>query len=184
MDNIQFWIWAIVVVVSLIARSRKKQQQEGTPTFGGDEPFNNPSQPTAKPVSFEDLLREIQASKPATTPTPVPAPAKVFTPAKRPEFVDYDDELEEEVVEERVDYRKRDQDKTFETYEKAKQAAFNRPSLEETMKIEDTEVRFGQFKGYQQENQVVPALAYVKDLQDTEGFKKAFILSEILNRKF
>ncbi len=182
MDNIQFWIWLIIIVVSFLARNRKKKQEEGTPTFGGDEPFNSPSQPTQKPVSFEDLLREIQASKPTSSPDP--APVKVPVTVKRAEYVDYDDDLEEEAVVERVDYRKRDQDRTFETYEKAKQAAFNRPSLEETMKLEDTEVKFGQFKGYQQDSQVVPALAYVKDLQDPEGFKKAFILSEILNRKF
>jgi len=182
MENIKFWIWLIAIVAYFVARSKKKKSDESTPTFGGDEPFNSPSQPTQKPVSFEDLLREIQASKPANTPAP--APVKMPVPVKRAEYVDYDDDLEEEAVVERVDYRKRDQDRTFETYEKAKQAAFNRPSLEETMKLSDTEVKFGQFKGYQQENQAVPALAYVKDLQDPEGFKKAFILSEILNRKF
>ncbi len=186
MDSIQFWIWLIVIVVTFLARSKKKQSDESTPTFGGDEPFNSPSQPTQKPVSFEDLLREIQASKPApSSPSlPAPIPAKAPVTVKKQDYIDYDDDLEEEEVVERVDYRKRDQDKTFETYEKAKQAAFNRPSLEETMKIEDTVVKFGQFKGYQQESQAVPALAYVKDLQDPEGFKKAFILSEILNRKF
>jgi hypothetical protein len=183
MDNLQFWIWLIVIVVTFLVRNKKKQSTEGTPTFGGDEGLNRPSQPTQKPVSFEDLLREIQASKPATAP-PAPTPYKMPAPAKRAGYVDYDDDLEEEAVAERVDYRQRDQDQTFQTYEKAKQAAFNRPSLEETMKISDTEVKFGQFKGYKQEDQVVPALAYVKDLQDPEGFKKAFILSEILNRKF
>lgn len=183
MDNIQFWIWLIVIVVTFLSRFKKKQTDGGTPTFGGDEPFNNPSEPTQKPVSFEDLLREIQASKPSPAPAPTTSIKSLIT-AKKQDFVDYDDDLEEEAVTERVDYRVRDQDKTFETYEKAKQAAFNRPSLEETMKLEDTEVKFGQFKGYQQDSQVVPALAYVKDLQDPEGFKKAFILSEILNRKF
>jgi len=69
-------------------------------------------------------------------------------------------------------------------YEKAKQEAFNRASLEETMKIEDTVVRFGQFKGYQQDKEVNVLAEYVKDLQDPAGFKKAFILSEVLNRKF
>ena len=52
------------------------------------------------------------------------------------------------------------------------------------MKLEDTVVKFGQFKGYQQDTKVNVAAAYVKDLQDPEGFRKAFILSEILNRKF
>ncbi len=172
MDNLQFWIWLIVIVVTFLARNKKKQQTGGPPTFGGEEVLDKPTQ---KPVSFEDLLREIQASK---------APAPVLAPAKQTDYVDYDDDLEEEAVAERVDYSQRDRDRTFETYEKAKQAAFNRPSLEETMRVEDTVVKFGQFRSYQQENEVVPAAAFVKDLQDPEGFKKAFIMSEILNRKF
>ncbi len=121
------------------------------------------------------MLREIQASK---VPQPIPVTQK------KQEYVDYDDELEEEAVTERVDYSKRDRDSTFQTYERAKQDAFNRASLEETMKIEDTVVRFGQFKGYQQDTEVNVLAEYVKDLQDPAGFKKAFILSEVLNRKF
>jgi hypothetical protein len=98
--------------------------------------------------------------------------------------VNYEDDLEEEGVSEKTDYNQRDYDKTVETYEKAKQSAFNRLSLEETMKVEDTMVRFGQFKGYQQDTEVNVLAEYVKDLKDPAGFKKAFILSEVLNRKF
>ncbi len=173
MDNIQFWIWLIVIVVTFLARGKKKKPQDEPTSY--NERTNTPPE-SSKPISFEDLLREIQSSK-------VPMPAPIID--KKQEYIDYDDDLEEEeAVVEKVDYRQRDQDKTFETYEKAKQAAFNRPSLEETMKVEDTVVRFGQFKSYEQDNQVIPALAYVKDLQNPEGFKKAFILSEILTRKF
>jgi hypothetical protein len=174
MDNIQFWIWLIVIIVTFLARAKKKKPEGDPTTFGGD-PIDKRIDPADKPISFEDLLREIQASK-------APLPAPVVT--KKQEYVDYDDELEEEAVTERVDYSKRDQDNTFQTYERAKQDAFNRASLEETMKIEDTVVRFGQFKGYQQDTEVNMLAEYVKDLQDPAGFKKAFILSEVLNRKF
>ncbi|MCA4896336.1 MAG: hypothetical protein ING84_15155 [Cytophagales bacterium] len=174
MDNIQFWIWLIVIIVTFIARAKKKKPEGDTTTFGG-EPIDRRTSPAEKPISFEDLLREIQASK-------APQPAPITT--KKQEYVDYDDELEEEAVTERVDYSKRDQDNTFQTYERAKQDAFNRASLEETMKIEDTVVRFGQFKGYQQDTEVNVLAEYVKDLQDPNGFRKAFILSEVLNRKF
>ncbi len=174
MDNIQFWIWLIVIIVTFIARAKKKKP-EGDPTSFGGEPIDRRASPVDKPISFEDLLREIQASK-------APQPAPITN--KKQEYVDYDDELEEEAVSERVDYSKRDQDNTFQTYERAKQDAFNRASLEETMKIEDTVVRFGQFKGYQQDKEVNVLAEYVKDLQDPAGFKKAFILSEVLNRKF
>jgi hypothetical protein len=172
MDNIQFWIWLIVIIVTFIARAKKKKP-EGQPYQGGE--VAERQQDTQKPISFEDLLREIQGNK---APQPVPIQPK------KAEYVDYDDELEDEGVFEKVDYSKRDQDKTFETYEKAKQEAFNRKSLEETMKVEDTIVRFGQFKGYQQDKEVNVLAEYVKDLQDPAGFKKAFILSEVLNRKF
>jgi len=174
MDNIQFWIWLIVIIVTFIARAKKKKPESDPTTFGG-EPIDRQTGPADKPISFEDLLREIQASK---APQPIPVTQK------KQEYVDYDDELAEEAVAERIDYSKRDQDNTFQTYEKAKQEAFNRASLEETMKIEDTVVRFGQFKGYQQDKEVNVLADYVKDLQDPAGFKKAFILSEVLNRKF
>jgi hypothetical protein len=57
-DNAQFWIWLIIIAVTLISRAFKKkpeQSEHNQPEFGG--PQEN------KPISFEDLLREIQASK-------------------------------------------------------------------------------------------------------------------------
>jgi hypothetical protein len=175
MDNIQFWIWLIVIVVTFLARAKKKKPQD-EPTSYGEQTINRNPEPAQKPISFEDLLREIQATK---APQPKPVPQKTI------EYTDYDDDIEEEVEQaEQVDYRQRDQDKTFDTYEKAKQAAFNRPSLEETMRVEDTVVRFGQFKGYQQDTEVNLLAEYVKELQDPAGFRKAFILSEVLGRKF
>jgi hypothetical protein len=175
MDNIQFWIWLIIIVVTFLARAKKKKPQDEPTSYGGQTIDRNP-EPTQKPISFEDLLREIQATK---APQPKPVPQKTI------EYTDYDDDLEEEVKEvERVDYKKRDQDQTFDTYEKAKLAAFNRPSLEETMKVEDTVVKFGQFKGYQQDTEVNVLAEYVKELQNPTSFKKAFILSEVLNRRF
>jgi len=172
MDNIQFWIWLIVIVVTFIARAMKKKSAE-QPSTGGERVDQR--EPNQKPVSFEDLFREIQATK-----TPPPPPVL----SKQEDYVDYDADLEEEGVFEKTDYTQRDNDKTVETYQNAKQAAFNRISLEETMKLEDTVVRFGQFKGYQQDTEVNVLAEYVKDLQDPAGFKKAFILSEVLNRKF
>jgi len=173
MDNIQFWIWLLVIVVTFIARAWKKKPGE-QPPYG--EGTSDRQEPTKKPISFEDLLREIQAKKVPAPPPPV------FS--KKAEYVNYEDDLEEEGVSEKTDYNQRDYDKTVETYEKAKQSAFNRLSLEETMKVEDTMVRFGQFKGYQQDTEVNVLAEYVKDLKDPAGFKKAFILSEVLNRKF
>ena len=138
--DIQFWIWLIVIVITLIARANKKKAKP----FETNQSDDLPSLPETKPISFEDLLREIQAAKaPKPVKQPIPQPA----PAKQYDFVDYDDNLKNEVEEtERVDYKSQDQ--IYDTYEKAKRDAFNRPSLEETIKVEDTDTSFGQFKGY------------------------------------
>jgi len=136
--------------------------------------------PDDKPVTFEELLREIQAAK-----GPKPQPQPVLRPAPDLKTVDYDDDLkEEEQPIEDTNYNYRNQDTIYETYERARQAAFLRPSMEETLKLENTIVRFGQFKKYEQVERESLATAYAKDLRDPASFKKAFILSEILNRRF
>lgn len=167
--DIQFWVWVIIIVITLIARANKKKEPQSPPF--DPSTGNDPS----KPISFEDLLREIQAAK---------APKPVAQPAKSNE-IDYDDDLEEEAKPiERPEFAYSD-DHIYETYEKAKREAFSKASLEETMKVEDTVVRFSQFKGYQQVEQPTNRLAeYIQELRDPEGFKKAFIMSEILGRRF
>lgn len=178
--DIQFWVWLIVIVITLIARANKKKPQ----TFDQDqrESPTSPSGNTNKPVSFEDLLREIQAAK---TPKPKPSPvvSKPFVATKQQDFEDYDDNLGDENKSlERTDYYAND--KIYETYESAKKAAFSRASLEETMKVEDTDVRFNQFKEYSKKTSKSPAAKYAKELQNPQSFKRALILSEILNRKY
>jgi hypothetical protein len=170
-DNAQFWIWLIIIAVTLISRAFKKkpeQSEHNQPEFGG--PQEN------KPISFEDLLREIQASK-------APAKPVVQSQPKTVEYVDYDDDLEEESKPlEKSNYRT--EDEIYSTYEKAKSEAFNRPSLEETMHVEDTVMKYEKFKGYKRERKAAPVADYVKELRNPTSFKKAFILSEILTKRF
>jgi hypothetical protein len=172
--DMQFWIWLIIIVVTLIARANKKKPQ----TFD-QERTQNPSAPTqeSKPVSFEDLLREIQASK---APKPV---LKQVPVAPKQDFEDYDDNLEEEnkSLERAAPYS---EDRTYETYENAKKAAFSRASLEETMHIEDTEIKFGKFGEYSKVETKSVASQYAEELRSPQSFKRALILSEILNKRF
>lgn len=178
--DIQFWVWLIVIVITLIARANKKKPQ----TFDQDkrESHNAPSDSANKPVSFEDLLREIQAAK-APKPKPSPVLSKPFVATKQQDFEDYDDNLGDENKSlEQTDYYAND--KIYETYESAKKAAFSRASLEETMKVEDTDVRFKQFKEYSKKTSKSPATEYAKELQNPQSFKRALILSEILNKRF
>jgi hypothetical protein len=165
--SLKIIIWIIIGIVYLVSRSRKK------PEPSGQSPVDFEPENTSKPVTFEELLKEIQTAKVKPQPKPVA------------QYTDYEEDLEpEEKSLEKTDFNYRDQDKIYEIYENAKKEAFHRPSMEETLKLSDTVVRFGQFKGYQQEVQPTLAAEYAKDLQDPANFKKAFILSEILTRKF
>ncbi len=170
--DLQFWIWLIVIVVTLIARANKKKPQQ---PFEPQQPDYKEPTSANKPVSFEDLLREIQAAK---TPKPTP----VIIP-KKYDFEDYDDNLKEEAeVVEKTDYRS--EDSIYETYDKAKRDAFNKVSLEESMHVEDTVVKFEQLKGYKREEREPAVNEYVRELRNPSSFKRAFILSEVLSRKF
>ncbi|MBN8575452.1 MAG: hypothetical protein KF775_02695 [Cyclobacteriaceae bacterium] len=166
MDNIQFWIWLIVVVVGLIARASKKKTPEGgAPSNRGPQEH--------KPISFEELLREIQASK-------APAPKPVEQPTT---YIDYDDDLEEE-IKPLATASYKTEDEIYATYEKAKSEAFNRASLEETMHVEDTVVNYEKFNRYKRTKRKPQSVGIAQAFKNPASFKQAFIMSEILTRRF
>lgn len=178
MDNIQFWIWLIVIVVTLIARANKKKPKTFNPDSSGE---SDRSEPATKPISFEDLLREIQAAKQPKQVQPA-VPPVTYKPTYE---VDYDDDLKEEAeAVEKTDYRS--EDEIYETYERAKREAFQKPSLEETLKVDDTKVTFEQFNRYKSKKRGSAKVMneYVQELKNPTSFKKAFILSEVLKKRF
>ena len=186
MDEFKIIFWIVVGLIYIISKARGKQKKQI-----GSEGDKAGTAPESKPISFEDLLREIQQAKNPKPEQPVlqkpvlQPGASVQRPAKPYDYQDYDDEIEEEEKGpeiKRPDYKA--DDKIYDVYEEAKKQAFIKPSLEETMKLEDTVVRFDQFKGYKQEKISSHGVSYLKDFKDREGFKKAFIMSEILKRKF
>jgi len=176
MDKLQFWFYVILGIIYLVSRIKKKPEQEKkSGEFRPEKPVRQFEQPSAKPAfnpkpkTFEELLREITESK----------------QSQQPEVVDYDDNLEDEekdIEEIKYDYRK--DDKIYEVYEEAKRQAFVRPSLEETMKLEDTKLQYGKFKVFEIEAERNLLQEYLTDFRDPEGFKKAVVMSEILKRKF
>ena len=179
MDDFKIWLYVIIGVVYLLSRMRKKSQQptseenEPQPTFG--RPAASPEQ---KPLSFEDLLREITEAKQPERPVSQPT-------SSRRAYTDYDEEIEDEAKDlEQVDYDYRKKDTIYQVYEDAKSQAFVKPSLEETMKLEDTVIKFGRFKVFDVEEGNTLVEQYKRELQDPEGFKKALVMSEILNRRF
>lgn len=184
MAELKIVFWIVVGLIYIISKARGKQKKQA----GSEE--DRTSAPESKPVSFEDLLLEIQQAKnpkvePPIQQRPVIQPAAPQRQAKPYDYQDYDDDIEEEAKApeiKRPNYKA--DDKIYDVYEEAKKQAFIKPSLEETMKLEDTVVSFDHFKGYKQEKVSTPGMSYLKEFNDPEGFKKAFIMSEILKRKF
>lgn len=175
MDDLQFWLYIIVVVIYFIARGRKKLKQANT-NAPRQAPGQRPAPQTTsttreeRPPTFEELLKEITESR---------------KPQPKTEYVDYDEELEERPAPlEQTDFDYRKQDKAAYTlYEEGKREAFQRPSLEEKMERKEEPTILGRFKSFDlsPENQIFSD--YIKELRDPEGFKKALILSELINRK-
>ena len=182
MRDFQFWIYIVIGAVYLLSRFFKKPAQNSPdpPKYKPEKPATRfdqppPVKPSASPskmLTFEELLREITESKTQAKPQP---------PAKH---VNYDEELAEEEQDlENVDYDYK-KDKVAVEYEEAKQHAFSRSSLEETMNLSDIDIKFGRFKIFDQDSQTNFVDKYLTDFYDPEGLKKAIVMSEILQRKF
>lgn len=181
--------WIIIGLIYFFTKLKKKNPSTPSP----EEESYNPSQgrsaePAKPPITFEELLREIQGTKteqPEAKPVLYDTPQTALDSPKHSDYQDYDDDLdteEKDLEDAGYDYKK--QDTIYNTYEQAKSQAFERPSLEESMKLEDTVVKYGQFKGYQQVSHTGFLTEYIKELKDPKGFKKAFIMSEIIQRRF
>ncbi len=185
----KYWFYIIVGGIYLLSRFLKKSDSPGEQSSGAPTPKPNPipernaDQNKPRALTFEELLREITEAKETSRQVPPVSPPK---PAER-QFseVDYDDDLKDEAedLEEAVpDYRSKS--KSYEIYEEGKKNAFNRPSLEETLNVRDTDMKYGKFKVFEQGQQRNLLEEYTRQLQDPEGLKKAVVMSEILNRKF
>jgi hypothetical protein len=181
MDDLQIWLYVIIGVIYLLSQVRKKSKQ-GTPN---DSPTQRPAQTTQrrvqpaspsesqKPVSFEDLLREITQAK---TVTGLPE----YEEKAQPEYADYDDFEEEKTILTRTDFDYRHSDRVYREFEEAKAHDYTKDSLEESMKLEDVRMEFGKFKEFESQQRVNLLDKYTSDLHDPDGLKRAFVLSEVL----
>ena len=176
----------IIGIIYVITRALKKpeNQTNDIPDGKAGKPVHyDPTSPTTgkpKPMTFEELLREITEAKQPPQPS-------YETRRPEPKYVDYDDDLKDEEQDlEEVIYNKRykEDERANSVYEDAKRQAFNRPSLEETLRVSDTNVQFGKFKVFEEQQKRNVLEDYTKDFQDADGLKKAIVMSEILKRKF
>jgi hypothetical protein len=179
MDEFKIIFWIILFLVYIFVRKKK----DNAPIPQRKKPEAVPHNPSSgRPLTFEELLKEIQSSK-----MPKPAAGQVFPKQegqRESRRIDYDDDIPETKVLEDSNYDYRNQDRIYEVYENAKKQAFERPSLEESLKLEDTIVRFQPAKPYERPARRGHAADLSGELRNPQSFKRAFILSEILARKF
>ena len=182
MDNLQFWLYVIIGIIYLVSRLRKKQAEQ-PPEPSQSLPKRDEEVPE-RPMTFEELLREITEGKTEKKPEPI-------APSRRPVYEQKTQEATQEVIPEteiddleEVEYDYKKQDTIYEKYEEAKRQAFQRASLEETMTLGQTDMKFGKFKEFETKSNLDLLSAYLSDFKDPEGLKKAIVMSEILKRKF
>ncbi|MCZ8356167.1 MAG: hypothetical protein O9340_15615 [Cyclobacteriaceae bacterium] len=186
MDNLQFWIYVILGVIYLFGRASKKKKEEERPSTRRQSTDSQPSGP--KPLTFEELLKEITEAK-------MPEPEPEVTTKKRgyqefeeetiPEYKSYDT-IKEETYDEPKGYDF-EKEETYKTFEKSRFEAFNRKSYEELQlegALETPKVEFKKFKEFEKEENNSLARQVALDFEDNDKVKRAFIMAEILNRKY
>lgn len=170
MEDILYYILIAIGYALYSWATRKRRPQPETDS----EPPVQRSGPPPRQITFEELLREITQAKEESRQTE----------ATEVPVQDYDEEIEEEAEPLEEAELKRVRPLYYEDYEKAKSMAFHRPSLEETARLEDVKVDFDRFSVFEQQQSRNLLEEYTRDLHDTEGLKKAVVLSEILNRRY
>lgn len=165
--------WIIGLILYFWIRS-KKSAVPGSPETESTLP---PPGTQPKPISFEDLLREIEKSK---------FPRQEAPSKRQP----YDEEIEEEYAPmeevgseaEKPTWQYKpevnEEPVSAETYQT------NNISLEETMQRGTVDTRDSKFKEYETVEENLFAKNIANDFKDSEQLKKAFIMGEILNRKW
>jgi hypothetical protein len=178
----QIWIYVIVAIIYGISALLKKKNPD-TPESPQPRDFDQPrtGAGSERQLTFEELLREITEGKSVGR-------QEVKTPANKPvqTYVDYDDDIEEEESKESqvIAYDRRNDDRVVAAYEEAKKMAFERPSLEDTLKLADTKMSFGKFKEFEIAKDRDLIQQYLIDFNDPAGLKRAVVMSEILKPKF
>jgi hypothetical protein len=179
MMDTQFWIYVIVGVIIFLTRMLKKNEQEGQPPQQSPErrprrPEQSSSGEAPRQLTFEELLREITEGKRAQQAPPERSRPSAMS---EPEPDDEGRSLEEIPSE-------RDDSRVFQAYEEAKRLASQRTSLEDTLKLQDTQMKFGKFKAFEAKQTTNKLNSYINIIRNPETLKQAVVMSEVLKRKF
>ena len=159
-ENFFYVILAVIYFLSRVLKGRKNVPKESQP----DE--EAPASSGKKPVTFEDLLKEFG--------------------------VDQEEEPKEAEEPQAIEEEATTKEETRPTYSDDESKAIFEKSIKEAEKasrkstaIGERKLTFKEFEPYQEEDDSNEFATEIKELlQESEGGKKAVVLSEILNRKY
>lgn len=185
--DFEFWIYVIIGIVYFLTRLFKKAEPGNTevpppqrkerprPASAAPEPSGE-----GRPLTFEELLREITEAKRQPKPQPRPEPEPQPVPVYEPYEQDPGPEAKslEEVGVDEVSTATR-----WKGYEQIP-ADYERVSLEEKLRLEDTVVDFKRFDVFEKREDKKPLEEYIRIMRNPEALRQAFVMSEILQRKF
>jgi hypothetical protein len=180
----EFWIYIVIGAIYFLSRLFKKQEQ---PTGESPEPqrperripgqSGPPPTDAPRPMTFEELLREITEGKQAQKRPPQPVP--------QPEYESYEKDIVDEARSlEETNFEETERATKWKAYEGIPASNIERRSLEETLRLEDTVVNFRKFDVFENKDQNRLSDDYIRILRNPQTLKQAVVMSEILKRKF
>lgn len=179
----EFWIYLIIGVIYFLSRLLKKGPEvtgeaSPPPQRGRKNPAAGPPEGDgARPMTFEELLREITEGKQIQRRQSQPKPVPAFEPFGT-EAVEAPAKSVEAPRDEVASAPK------WKSYEETPVGANERRSLEETLHLEDTVVDFRKFDAFERRDEKRISEDYIRLLRNPQSLKQAVVLSEILKTKF
>ncbi|MCP4459919.1 MAG: hypothetical protein GY816_18135 [Cytophagales bacterium] len=175
MEDNKIWFYIIAAVIYFLTRRKKKKNQPQPESSERPKESNRPQQ-QKKPVSFEDLLKEITEGR-ADTVEPEVIEEKNSEPV-------YEEALKEEPTKkERIRHFADDESRRIYEESVARAAEFE-PGHDHKFEPDDDYVSKKMFKGLEVETEPTLADEIRESLQTTDSARKAIIYSEILNKKY
>ncbi len=173
MEDNKIWFYIIAAVIYFLTRKKKKKQQQKQPQPEVARESNRPQQ-QKKPVSFEDLLKEITEGREEELSEPE---VQVIEP--------------EPVIEEGKPRKEKDRvrhfadDESRRIYEESiTHAQEFEPGHDHKFEPDDDYASSKLFKEHMVDEGPTIADEIRESLQSTDSARKAIIYSEILNKKY
>lgn len=163
-ENFEIFLYIIFAVIALLSRVFSKKNKRPAPKV------NTPSEtalPDQRHPTFEELLREFTGAEPATETAIEPEPEPEYA-APTPQSA----------------YTQVSDSEAQEAYERSIREANAVRSRSQKSEPKQPRKKFDHFEHYKVEEENSQLVNFRERLNNPQGAKEAFILSEIFNRKY